>query len=233
METNPNSCQSILILSDRDDADLSLVEPLQAEGYRIHVRPKAFESLQAQGQKTPNLLLVDTDILSMDELSHCRKLRTIYPGPLLLMANRVDEMLQVLALEMGVDDIVVKPVNTILLLARIRALLRRPPSNLVPREMRFGDLEIHGDLRQVRCRGVEVPLTSREFDLLWFLAKNARTAVSRDQLFQEVFGIEYNGQDRSIDMYVSRLRHKLEDLPGQPRLLKTVRGVGYLLAATD
>lgn len=233
MEKPQTMCKSILILSDHESASQPLADSLVGQGYRVNILPIAPESLLTELQSALHMVLVDSKTLSLEDMAVCQQLRQIYQGPLMLLTSRLEEMLQVMALEMGVDDLVIMPVDPMLLTARIRAVARRCLLRSHQQNLTFGEIEIDGGLRSVRCRGHEVTLTSREFDLLWHLAQNARTAVSRDRLYQAVFGIEYNGHDRSIDMYVSRLRHKLEALPEKPRLLKTVRGVGYLLAASD
>ena len=144
---------------------------------------------------------------------------------------------QVLGLEMGADDYVAKPVRPRVLLARIRALLRRkeaaPGSESVeeqdkPERLNFGDLMIDNGAREVRLNGDTVDLTSAEYDLLWLLAANAGKILSREEIFERLRGIEYDGQDRSIDVRVSRIRPKVGDDPMNPKRIKTVRSKGYL-----
>jgi len=146
---------------------------------------------------------------------------------------------QVLGLEMGADDYVAKPVRPRVLLARIRALLRRtdersasanaaPAAEANPDRLVFGDLLIDNGAREVRLENVTVDLTSAEYDLLWLLASNAGKILSREEIFEQLRGIEYDGQDRSIDVRVSRIRPKVGDDPMNPRRIKTVRSKGYL-----
>lgn len=220
----------LLIFEDRSSA-VPLAACLEEEGFAISLL-KADElkeySLSAGG---PEVILVDFSLLSLQRLAVCRSVREIYAGPLLVLADCVDEMHQVLGLEMGADDFIVKPVSTSLLVARIRALLRRGRRVVSEpvRTLNLGPLEVDGGRREVRVAGQSIDLTSREFDLLWYLACNARSVVSRDRIYEDLLGVEYNGYDRSVDIYISRIRQKLGDPSRRPQLVKTVRGIGYLL----
>ena len=138
---------------------------------------------------------------------------------------------QVLGLEMGADDYVAKPVQPRVLLARIRALLRRTdkaPEDEVAQRIEFDDLVIDNGGRSVTLHGELVDFTSAEYDLLWLLASNAGRILSREDIFERLRGIEYDGQDRSIDVRISRIRPKIGDDPENPKRIKTVRSKGYL-----
>lgn len=222
---------SILLISEDSDLAAPLVNGLEKEGFAINLlKPEDLEG-HASSAGGPELILVDLSLPSLQRLAVCRSIRKSYAGPLLVMADCVDEMHQVLGLEMGADDFIVKPVSSALLVAKIRALLRRAKRSVAQqgKRLNLGPLEVDGGRREVRVQGQSVDLTSREFDLLWYLACNARAVVSRDRIYEDLLGVEYNGYDRSIDIYISRIRQKLGDSPRRPQLLKTVRGVGYLL----
>jgi two-component system response regulator RstA len=169
-----------------------------------------------------------------DGLSICRKLQGQFDGPILMLTARTDDMDQVLGLELGADDYVCKPVRPRVLLARIRALLRRSeaaseaPAPENPRRLEFGPLVIDSAMREAWLSERGIELTSAEFDLLWLLAVNAGRILSREEIFNSLRGIEYDGQDRSIDVRISRIRPKIGDDPMHPRLIKTVRSKGYL-----
>ena len=174
-----------------------------------------------------------------DGLEVCREVRADYQNPILMLTARTDDVDQVLGLEMGADDYVAKPVRPRVLLARIRALLRRHEqlANQAGQDVGdaenverliFGELMIDNGAREVRLNNVPVDLTSAEYDLLWLLASNAGKILTREEIFERLRGIEYDGQDRSIDVRVSRIRPKVGDDPMNPRRIKTVRSKGYL-----
>lgn len=187
-------------------------------------------------QEQPDLVVLDLMLPGEDGLSICRKVRGQYEGPILMLTARTDDMDQVLGLEMGADDYVCKPVRPRVLLARIRALLRRMEGSEVPpagerRRLQFGQLVIDNAMREAWLGEQAIELTSAEFDLLWLLTSNAGRILSREEIFNALRGIEYDGQDRSIDVRISRIRPKIGDDPMHPRLIKTVRSKGYLFVA--
>jgi len=150
-----------------------------------------------------------------------------------MLAARTDDMDEGLGVETGADDYVCRPVRPRVLLARIRALLRRREGSAEPvaenqRRLEFGPLVIDNAMREAWLAGRGIELTSAEFDLLWLLAFNAGRILSREEIFNALRGIEYDGQDRSIDVRISRIRPKIGDDPMHPRLIKTVRSKGYL-----
>lgn len=158
--------------------------------------------------------------------------RQRFGGPLLVLTPVSDESVHVLSLELGADDYLTLPVNPAVLVARVRALLRRLDCAAVPEgdTLVLGGLTIHGGRREVFLEGESIPFTTLEFDLLWYLARNAGQVLSRNEIHRTIYNRDYNGFDRSIDMYISRLRHKLGDDQLLPRFLKTVRGTGYLMS---
>ena len=165
-----------------------------------------------------------------DGLAICRRVRPNFAGPIMMLTARTDDLDQVLGLEMGADDYVPKPVQPRVLLARMRALLRRADGPAPDGEMRlkFENLEIDNATREAWLSGDRIDLTSAEFDLLWLLARNAGRVLTREEIFSDLRGIKYDGQDRSIDVRVSRIRPKIGDDPNQPHRIKTVRSKGYL-----
>jgi two-component system response regulator RstA len=178
----------------------------------------------------PALVVLDLMLPGEDGLSICKRVREQgYDAPILMLTARTDDLDQVQGLEMGADDYVCKPVRPVVLLARIRALLRRreTPAETVQR-LSFGSLQLDHARREVTLGGERVELTGAEFDLLWLLALNAGRTLSREEIFTQLRGIEYDGQDRSIDVRISRIRPKLGDDPVTPRLIKTIRSKGYL-----
>lgn len=185
----------------------------------------------------PDLIILDIMLPGKDGLTLCREIRNSFTGPILFMTAKGDNFDQVLGLELGADDYIVKPVEPRLLLARVHALLRRIKTETIPVEsdngnqLVFGQLLIDEKSRQTIYQGESVQLTSHEFDMLLLLAKNASKVVDRDTLYKEIIGREYDGVDRSADVRISRLRKKLHDDAKAPFRIKTIWGKGFFFVA--
>ncbi len=181
----------------------------------------------------PDLLILDIGLPGMDGLSICRDLRPEFTAPILMLTARDSDLDQVLGFEFGADDYVIKPVEPRVLLARLRALLRR--SGAVSEEdtplIAVGALRIDLAARTVTLASKDVSLTSHEFDLLAVLAQKAGEVLSREYLFNKIYGRPYDGLDRTIDVRISQLRKKLGDDSEQPQKIKTIWGRGYLFVA--
>lgn len=233
--TSPPSARetskSILFLTEDASGNRALIDALDKEDFSVRLLNKKSECLVEFSPQETELMILDSGKFSLEELSTLPRIRAVYNGLLMILIENIDEMLQVLLYEQGVDDLLVKPVNHLLMAARIRALFRRNQQRSAPANLLFNGLEINQGLRRASYLGEEISFTSREFDLLWHLAKNACTTLDRDHLYRAVFGIEYNGYDRSIDMYIARIRAKLASYPSLASMIKTVRGTGYLFAA--
>jgi DNA-binding response OmpR family regulator len=180
------------------------------------------------------VVLLDVMLPGMDGFEVCRRMRAA-PGlaamPVIMLTARGDDVDRIVGLELGADDYLPKPFNPRELLARIRAVLRRATGSAKPGgRLRVGGLEIDLGAREATLAGRHVALTQYEFELLSLLARSAGRVLSREQLLDALKGQEYEAFDRSIDVHVSRLRAKLEENPREPRYIKTVRGIGYLLA---
>jgi len=180
-----------------------------------------------------DVVLLDLMLPGRDGLEVCREIRARSDLPIIVLTARGEEADRVMGLELGADDYLAKPYSPRELLARIRAVTRRAQGRAGPRSeaITVGTLHLDPGARRVTLEGHEVPLTGYEFDLLRALAERAGRILSREQLMELVRGSADEAFDRSIDVHVSRLRQKLGDDPKRPRLIKTVRGVGYLLAA--
>lgn len=220
----------ILIVEDDERLRTLTAEYLQGNGMLVAQVDNGEEAIRIIQRDNPDLVVLDLMLPGVDGLGVCREVKPAFRNPILMLTARTDEMDEVLGLEMGADDYVAKPVQPRVLLARIRALLRRMPAELATNEQRlvFGRLVIDSSARQVLLGDEEIDLTSAEFDLLWLLASSAGTILSREAIFEALRGIEYDGQDRSIDVRVSRLRAKIGDDPEAPQRIKTVRSKGYL-----
>lgn len=223
----------ILIVEDDQRLAELTREYLEGNGLRVSIESDGGQAVARILAERPDLVILDLMLPGEDGLSICRKVRGRYDGPILMLTARTDDMDQVLGLEMGADDYVCKPVRPRVLLARIRALLRRSEGVTdsvedTPRRLEFGSLVIDNAMREAWLSERSIELTSAEFDLLWLLAVNAGRILSREEIFNALRGIEYDGQDRSIDVRISRIRPKIGDDPMHPRLTKTVRSKGYL-----
>ncbi|CDF83114.1 response regulator [Pseudomonas sp. QL9] len=226
--------QEARILIVEDDQRLAELtqDYLESNGLKVGVESDGARAVARVLEERPDLVVLDLMLPGEDGLSICKRLRPDYDGPILMLTARTDDMDQVQGLEMGADDYVCKPVRPRLLLARIRALLRRSDGGEVApssgKRLTFGKLVIDNAMREAWLDEVTIELTSAEFDLLWLLASNAGRILSREEIFNNLRGIEYDGQDRSIDVRISRIRPKIGDDPMHPRLIKTVRSKGYL-----
>ena len=178
----------------------------------------------------PALIVLDLGLPGVDGLEVTRRIRRHSDVPILMVTARTGESDKLLGLELGADDYITKPFSTAELVARVRALLRRSSGMLAERVLELGELRIDPGRRRVELRGEPVPLTTLEFDLLYFMASRPGRVFSREALMEHVWGSDRVVDDRSIDSLVSRLRRKLEPDPRQPRYVLTVYGVGYRLA---
>lgn len=219
----------ILIVEDDQRLAELTAEYLQANGYEVAVEGDGGRAARRIIDSQPDLVILDLMLPGEDGLSICRRVRGQYAGPILMLTARSDELDQVQGLDMGADDYVCKPVRPRLLLARITALLRRSEAPQSKRqELQFGALRIDSRVREAWLGEQAIELTGAEFDLLWLLSSNAGRVLSREEIFTSLRGVGYDGQDRSIDVRISKIRPKIGDDPIHPRLIKTLRSKGYL-----
>ena len=223
------------ILIVEDDARLAELtrDYLESQGLAVAIQADCRRAVSQILAERPALVVLDLMLPGESGFAICKRVREQgYDGPILMLTARTDDLDQVQGLEMGADDYVCKPVRPVVLLARIRALLRRheAPAEEVQRLV-FGSLELDHARLEASLGGERVELTGAEFDLLWLLASNGGRILSREEIFAQLRGIEYDGQDRSIDVRISRIRPKIGDDPEHPRLIKTVRGKGYLFVS--
>lgn len=180
----------------------------------------------------PELVILDLMLPGLDGFSVCKQLRLWFKGPILMLTAKQSDIDQVLGLELGADDYVMKPAEPRVLLARINALLRRSHNAAADSQrLSFGQLQLSQSAREAYYQGQLVELTSYEFDLLWMLAQNAGQTVRREAIHKQIIGREYDGLDRTVDVRVSHLRRKLGDNATTPFRIKTVWGKGYLFVA--
>ncbi|TQF68125.1 response regulator transcription factor [Pseudoalteromonas luteoviolacea] len=214
-----------------DDVELAqwITEYLEAKQYKVTVYHDGISGFEGIKLNPPELVILDGMLPGMDGLDVCRELRNTMALPILMLTARDEEVDEIIGLEMGADDYLTKPVRGRLLEARIKNLLRRTAPCSVSSAIVLGQLEVNPDTRNVILNGINIKVSSNEFDVLWALAQHAGSVVTRDALIQQLRGFEYDGFDRSIDLRISRLRKKLGDTE-EPYKIATVWGKGYQLA---
>jgi two-component system OmpR family response regulator len=227
---------SVEILLVEDDLRLGelICSYLSKHGYCVDHHATGQGAAERILARNPALAILDLTLPHTDGLQICRALRPGFQGRILILTARDEEIDEILGLELGADDFLVKPVEPRRLLARVRALLRRPEGSsaaLHAMAVAYGQFRICAQARECTIAGAAVELTTGEFDLLWLLASRAGDTLSRDDILQSLRGIEFDGLDRSIDARIYRLRRKLGDDPTNPNRIKTVRGRGYLFSA--
>ncbi|UOB72692.1 MULTISPECIES: response regulator transcription factor [unclassified Pseudoalteromonas] len=226
------------ILLVEDDASLAqwVAEYLTEQGYTTHVCHRGDEVVSQVKTLNPNIVLLDIMLPGQDGISVCRELRSFYNAPIIMLTARDEEMDEVIGLEVGASDYIMKPVRPRALLARIKAALRQSnePNKLekVESTISVGSLNINTESRNVKFNGQDINISSAEYLLLHYLASNAGQVVSRDAVFKATKGREYDGLDRSVDVLISALRKKFSDDPQNPEKIKTIWGRGYLLVST-
>lgn len=229
----PTETQTILLVDDDESLNKLVRQYLEKQGFAVMVRTDGDEAAEAVREISPDLLILDIMLPGTDGLSICRQVRPTYHGPILMLTALGDDIDEVAGLETGADDYLAKPVRPRVLLARIRALLRRqeaPTTEAIPDKevISINEVIISRSSRSVTKAGNVISLTDAEFELLWLLASQAGTLLSRDDINQSLRGLEHDGLDRTIDLRISRLRKKLGDDSKEPAILKSVRGKGYL-----
>jgi DNA-binding response OmpR family regulator len=221
--------KKILVADDEPTLVATLKFNLERESYSVVTAADGEAALSAARETAPDLVLLDLMMPGLNGLEVCRILRKEMHIPILILTARGDETDKVAGLELGADDYVTKPFSMRELTARVRALLRRSEFAPPPEQdiVSMGDLTIDLPKRAVTKDGENLPLKPKEFELLSFLAKNPGRAFTREQLLNQIWGYDYAGDTRTVDVHVRWLRQKIETEPDQPTRLITVRGVGY------
>jgi len=229
--SSKQSVKKILLVEDDRQLSNLISDFLETEGFHVKQEFRGDTVAKRVELFTPDLIILDVMLPGKDGFSVCKDLRPKFNGPILMLTAKGTDFDQVLGLEIGADDYVIKPVEPRVLLARVNALLRRgelPGESNEASELQFGGLQIKKGSRQVTLADENIELTSQEFDLLWLLASKAGEVQNRDYIYKAVVGREYDGMDRSVDVRISRLRKKLLDSNETPFRIKTIWGQGYL-----
>jgi two-component system response regulator RegX3 len=223
---------TILVVDDEPSYRDALAVALEGEGFRVDTAADGPEAIERFEQAQPSLVLLDVMLPRMSGIDVCRELRRRSQVPIIMVTARNSEIDAVVGLEVGADDYVAKPFRLRELVARVRAAMRRVPRSPVPPaegtdQIAVGDVCIDVARHEVVVRGEFVALPLKEFELLELLMFNAGRVMTRDVLIDRIWGPNYFGDTKTLDVHIKRLRSKIEDDPGNPRRIVTVRGVGY------
>ncbi|AGY80800.1 MULTISPECIES: response regulator YycF [Carnobacterium] len=228
--------KKILVVDDEKPISDIVKFNLTKEGYEVFTAYDGEEALEKVEEVLPDLIILDLMLPKKDGLEVCREVRKSHDMPIIMVTAKDSEIDKVLGLELGADDYVTKPFSNRELTARVKANLRRHDNAKTPvveevetNDIEVGALTIHPDAYIVSKRGETIELTHREFELLHYLAKHLGQVMTREHLLQTVWGYDYFGDVRTVDVTVRRLREKIEDNPSHPTWLVTRRGVGYYL----
>ncbi len=224
---------TILVVEDEEAFVDALTVGLQREGFRVEVARDGAQALDLFEAVAPDLVLLDVMLPKVSGVDVCRELRRRSKVPIIMVTARGSEIDTVVGLEVGADDYVTKPYRLRELVARMRAVLRRSPGDAAveaeanPEAMRVGDVTLDPDRHEVVIRGQQVSLPLKEFELLALLLENAGRVLSRDTLIDRIWGLDYVGDTKTLDVHIKRLRGKVEDDPSNPSRIVTIRGLGY------
>jgi len=226
---------SILLIDDDIELAQLIGQYLGTNGFDVRLHHSGEQVPELIEQINPDVIVLDLMLPGIDGLTICKTIRPLFDGAIIMLTALGDDIDEVTGLEVGADDYLAKPVKPRVLLAHIRAQLRRQSkiqqSNTESGVYCYGQkIKLDASKRTVENQGVEVALSSAEFDLLLLLAQQVGNIVKREDLHEQIFRLPYDGIDRSIDLRISRIRKKLKDDPKEPHIIKTVRNVGYLLA---
>lgn len=232
---DPMERRILLVEDDRELASM-VADFLTPHGFIVAIEGRGDRAVERIRAELHDAIILDVNLPGLDGFSVCRTVRAGFTGPILILTACGDEVDEIVGLEVGADDYLAKPVRPRVLLARLRAQLRKaaaPNKELAGNRIVIDALLVDASRRTVELNDEEIKLTSAEFDLLWLLAENVGQVVSRSAIYQRIHGVEYDGLDRSIDLRVSRLRKKLGDDPINPQRIKAVRSIGYLLSVAQ
>lgn len=224
---NANNERGILIVEDDETLQQTLQYNLETEGYRVAVAADGQNGLELARSQIPDLIILDIMLPGLDGLSVCRILRRELDVPIIMLTARSSEVDKIIGLDSGADDYITKPFGLGELLARVRAALRRKPKNATPEYFQADDLSIDLVSRKSYRGEAELSLSHKEFDLLAELMRNKGMVLSRDLLLTKIWGYDYHGGSRTVDVHVRWLREKIEENPSKPKRITTVRSIGY------
>jgi len=224
---------TVLVVEDEDSFIDALTVGLKREGFRVHLARDGAEALEVFDAVQPDLVLLDVMLPKLSGIDVCRELRTRTKVPIIMVTAKGSEIDTVVGLEVGADDYVTKPYRLRELVARMRAVMRRAPLveslplNSSGGSIDVGDVSVDPERHEVSIRGEPVNLPLKEFELLTLLVDNAGLVLSRDTLIDRIWGLDYVGDTKTLDVHIKRLRSKVEEDPSAPTRIVTIRGLGY------
>ncbi len=228
--------QKILVVDDEQSMVDVIRYSLEKAGYQVSTAMDGEEALRLARKEKPDLVVLDVMLPRLDGYEVCKIICVELGMPIIMVTAKDDEVDKVVGLEVGADDYLTKPFSPRELVARVRAHLRRRMKSVqaqATNEMHVGDIVVNFDRREVHLAGRRIELTPREFDVLSHLAQNVNKVVTRESLLSNVWGYDYCGEDRIVNVTIARLREKIECDPAGPRYIITVRGAGYLFQRPD
>lgn len=223
---------TILLVEDDQALAQLTCQYLKDHGFQVSSTGDGLSAVQMISSQQPDLVILDLMLPELDGMEVCKQVRPSFQGPILMCTAKNDGIDEILGLEIGADDYISKPVEPRLLLARVKALLRRTltvSNNQNSKVVEVNGLVVNDSSRSVQLHGNAIILSNAEYDLIWLLASHAGEILSRKIIFENLRGIDYDGCNRAIDINISRIRSKLNDDPIAPEIIKTIRNKGYLL----
>ncbi|MHC6179538.1 response regulator transcription factor [Clostridium sp. JNZ X4-2] len=225
------SQKKILIVDDEEHICELIGFNLKKNGYKVVVAGDGLNGLKIAKKEKPDLILLDVMLPELDGYEVCKEIRkdsaVISSTPIIMITARGEEFDRVLGLELGADDYITKPFSIRELIARVKAVLRRTDIKVVDKNYKFGDISVDFEKHEVIKNGNKVELTLKEFELLKILVENKGRVMTRDFLLDKVWGYEYVGETRTIDVHIRHLRQKIEAQDSKPKYIETIRGIGY------
>lgn len=221
--------KNILVVEDEQDIIEVLRYYLEKESFRVHVAKDGFSALEMAGRIIPNLILLDMMLPQLDGIEVCKRLKAderLREVPIIMVTAKAEEIDKVRGLEIGADDYVTKPFSAKELMARVKAQLRRREGTTPAKSFQYGDLSVDTVKHEVRVHNHEIELTAKEFELLLYVLENKGRVLTRDMILNHVWGYDYFGSTRTVDVHVTRLRQKI---PLLTTALSTIKSFGYKL----
>jgi DNA-binding response OmpR family regulator len=224
---------TVLVVEDDATLAMTLRYNLERAGYTCLVAGEGARALELTRRERPSLVLLDVMLPGIDGLEVCRRIRAESTVPIIMLTAKAEEIDRVVGLEVGADDYVTKPFSTRELVARVRAALRRAQMQPDDEEsgiqtVRIGAITVDPARREVLRDGMQLSLKPKEFDLLWYFVRHPGRVFTREHLLERVWGYDFAGTNRTVDVHIRWLREKIEEDPAHPRYLRTSRGAGYL-----